>query len=272
MIASGTSRKYLTYAVGEIILVMIGILLAIQVNNWNNDRIQKTQARMNLENLVTDLKDDISYFDGSHHTSAFRVNCLKYLLELTGVHTFNLSEKIKSLSDSENLNFDSSDILKLNMEFEWNMTMPDTLNRPLIESCFLWSDRAGIVVINKSAIEEFKSTGLFSSLKNKELKAKINDYYGEMAWMFSEWREQNFREKLDKWTDFLLEKHQINNTNISQVKDPIGLIRNNLNIRLQIENLIEFGLWRENGTYNAKLLAEKLIQDIELELAHYSDK
>ena len=32
--------KYLKYAIGEIILVMIGILLAMQVNNWNQVRIQ----------------------------------------------------------------------------------------------------------------------------------------------------------------------------------------------------------------------------------------
>ena len=34
-------RKYLIYAVGEVLLVMIGILLALQVNNWNQSRIQK---------------------------------------------------------------------------------------------------------------------------------------------------------------------------------------------------------------------------------------
>jgi hypothetical protein len=33
--------KYARYAIGEIVLVMIGILLALQVNNWNEDRIKK---------------------------------------------------------------------------------------------------------------------------------------------------------------------------------------------------------------------------------------
>jgi hypothetical protein len=32
------TRKYLQYALGEVILVMIGILLALQVNNWNENR------------------------------------------------------------------------------------------------------------------------------------------------------------------------------------------------------------------------------------------
>ena len=35
--------KYLLYAIGEIALVMIGILLALQVNNWNEDQKIKRQ-------------------------------------------------------------------------------------------------------------------------------------------------------------------------------------------------------------------------------------
>ena len=36
--------KYFSYAFGEIVLVMIGILLALQVNNWNEER--KDQRRI----------------------------------------------------------------------------------------------------------------------------------------------------------------------------------------------------------------------------------
>ena len=38
LLGDGATSKYLLYAVGEILLVMIGILLALQVNNWNNER------------------------------------------------------------------------------------------------------------------------------------------------------------------------------------------------------------------------------------------
>ena len=33
--------RYLIYAIGEIFLVVIGILIALQINNWNNKRIEK---------------------------------------------------------------------------------------------------------------------------------------------------------------------------------------------------------------------------------------
>ena len=50
--------KYLIYAVGEIALVMIGILLALQVNNWNELR-KKDQAEIQLYNkIIADLNTE----------------------------------------------------------------------------------------------------------------------------------------------------------------------------------------------------------------------
>ena len=43
--------KYLKYVIGEIILVMIGILLALQVNNWNQERISSKNELALLKNL-----------------------------------------------------------------------------------------------------------------------------------------------------------------------------------------------------------------------------
>jgi len=50
------TTNYLKYAIGEIILVMVGILLALQVNTWNEHRKQKKQEVTILTNLLNDLK------------------------------------------------------------------------------------------------------------------------------------------------------------------------------------------------------------------------
>ena len=49
--------KYFKYAIGEIILVVIGILIALQVNNWNQSNQQKVIEQTYLKNLLNDLKD-----------------------------------------------------------------------------------------------------------------------------------------------------------------------------------------------------------------------
>jgi len=50
--------KYFKYAIGEIVLVVIGILIALSINNWNQDRLDKLQAIGYLKNLAEDLKSD----------------------------------------------------------------------------------------------------------------------------------------------------------------------------------------------------------------------
>ncbi len=58
LISSGDSRKYILYAIGEILLVMIGILLAMQVNNWNESRKTGKEDLIFLENLKNELAID----------------------------------------------------------------------------------------------------------------------------------------------------------------------------------------------------------------------
>lgn len=54
---------YLLYALGEIILVVIGILIAIQIDDWNENRINKQKSREILQNLALDIEEDISGFN-----------------------------------------------------------------------------------------------------------------------------------------------------------------------------------------------------------------
>ena len=52
---TGKTGKYLIYAMGEIVLVVIGILIAVQINNWNKEIRNSTLEKLTLQNLRTDL-------------------------------------------------------------------------------------------------------------------------------------------------------------------------------------------------------------------------
>ena len=58
LINQGSIKRYLFYAIGEILLVMIGISLAFQVNNWNDDRIKKNTEISYYENIRDQILDD----------------------------------------------------------------------------------------------------------------------------------------------------------------------------------------------------------------------
>ena len=53
------SGKYLKYAIGEIVLVVIGILIALSINNWNEERKLKQLQIVYLNRLINDLDHDL---------------------------------------------------------------------------------------------------------------------------------------------------------------------------------------------------------------------
>ena len=58
LIEEGHLRKYLVYAIGEILLVMIGILLALQINNWSENTKDRAEEREILEALRQELQEN----------------------------------------------------------------------------------------------------------------------------------------------------------------------------------------------------------------------
>lgn len=62
--------RYLKYAIGEIVLVVIGILIALSINNWNLERIERKNERIILLDLKVEfqenLKDAERVFDGNN--------------------------------------------------------------------------------------------------------------------------------------------------------------------------------------------------------------
>lgn len=56
-------RSYLLYALGEILLVVIGILIALQVSNWNEERNQEKQRQVFLSYLLTNINEDLTHLD-----------------------------------------------------------------------------------------------------------------------------------------------------------------------------------------------------------------
>ncbi|WP_199757294.1 DUF6090 family protein [Formosa maritima] len=55
---TGKTGKYLKYAIGEIILVVIGILIALSINNWQQEKQNIKLEQRYIKDLVNDLKKD----------------------------------------------------------------------------------------------------------------------------------------------------------------------------------------------------------------------
>ncbi len=64
LIEKGNLKKYIPYAIGEILLVMIGILLAFQVSKWNDNRIKRNNESKIYQNIKDHIIDDRNLING----------------------------------------------------------------------------------------------------------------------------------------------------------------------------------------------------------------
>ena len=69
--ADNKPKKYLRYAIGEILLVVIGILVALQINNWNDNRKKEEQFESLLEQIYNIIDVDMENFHN------FNINYMK---------------------------------------------------------------------------------------------------------------------------------------------------------------------------------------------------
>ena len=70
LLGTGEARKYLLYAVGEIALVVIGILIALQINNWNEQKKQRDREVNSLIEISTELQSNIKNLDFIVHSNS----------------------------------------------------------------------------------------------------------------------------------------------------------------------------------------------------------
>jgi len=63
LIEQNNVRKYLLYAIGEILLVVIGILIALQINNWNEQKKIRAYELTMLQEVNESLKSDLEFLN-----------------------------------------------------------------------------------------------------------------------------------------------------------------------------------------------------------------
>ncbi|WP_051155395.1 DUF6090 family protein [Winogradskyella psychrotolerans] len=138
------TSKYLKYAIGEIILVVIGILIALQINNWNENQKAKQLEANFFDNVLIELKKDqlkLNYYKNFHTK---RIEYLDTLL--TYVRNPNKTMGID----------------KFGM---------------YVEPLFYASDPTNYNITFESA----KSLGTFNNFKEKELLKDLSQYYTDFT-------------------------------------------------------------------------------------------
>ena len=97
MLTENKFSKYLIYAIGEIVLVVIGILIALSINNWYENRRAKNLAQENYLNLLTSLVQDSITVNKTIERNTIGLDALRKIIPL------EKNEELLELTE-ENLN------------------------------------------------------------------------------------------------------------------------------------------------------------------------
>ena len=178
LLGEGKTTNYLKYAIGEIILVVIGILIALQVNNWNEQRKQREKELHYLTNLKTDLILNIAEIEKYIASRKSQTESAKVILDYfenrkpldnlddfnmhaVNVYTwqkfFQIDNTFQELTNSGNLSIISNDSIKnglLNLETAYKKLKYEEDHFRYDSEVMLYEPSYGILDIN-SLIKNF---------------------------------------------------------------------------------------------------------------------
>ena len=142
LLVENRTAKYLLYAIGEIILVVIGILIALQVNNWNQLNNEKILEKEYLSSLLKDLDYDIKSFRTTIRSDSSTVENARLLLQ------------------------------KFKRAETWTQDdFANTVTKFMINSN---------LNVQRATIDEIKSSGRIALIRNKELRLHLMTYYSDL--------------------------------------------------------------------------------------------
>jgi Family of unknown function (DUF6090) len=95
LLSEGKTGKYFKYAVGEIVLVIIGILIALSINNWNGDRKLKIEEQQYLKDLQSEMASNI---EGLNKILEIKQRSYDMALKIDSL--FDNREAFNTISDS----------------------------------------------------------------------------------------------------------------------------------------------------------------------------
>lgn len=199
MLAENRLGNYLIYAIGEIVLVVIGILIALSINNWNDER-KRSNLKVNfIESLKSDLEADIAYcrfqiasdsidlvkmlsfserLSNSHTTKDTLIQIARYeFLPFTDINNELNMSTIRSLISTGNLSvFDrnfSENLIKFNNEQLNSLGMIDRNDELYFNSVVVYRNKYPFNSKRNGIYGQFMDS-FWSSLDENTLKSDFN--------------------------------------------------------------------------------------------------
>ena len=229
LMSENKTGKYLKYAIGEIVLVMVGILLALQVNNWNEQRKDANLEKYYLDRLVDDLNADITEIDSTvsfANQAIYLGNEILKKLELDYSKDLTVIKAIKGNEEANHIRFIQNALKQNSIELA-NENIGQALG-------FLYDER--LVDMYDATYQELVSTGNLEVIRDTHIREELSSYYLSFKAVLD--IQDNLLYSIDAYNKALLNSSIpiVNTLDLEEVKSKIDA--NNSELVVALKNLI----------------------------------
>jgi hypothetical protein len=172
LLSENKFSKYLIYAVGEIVLVVIGILIALSINNWNELRKENETVKSSLVAIKSNINEDITDLKKQKDYSTELRKGLSFALKI--------------------------------------IALPRYANQPLIRYADSIGDltQTRSFIPTTIALRSMESNSHFQFIKDVNLKESIYRYYDELEY-FSDVTENNVLFSDNRMEEYVFDQMEI---------------------------------------------------------------
>jgi len=213
LLSQGKFKQYLLYAIGEIILVVIGILIALQISNWNEEKKEREKELAFLKEINLDFKSNKAQLDSIISYNKVSLHAGRRLLEIMSLFdhqnpqrnesnahaadsigyydnlvwrnkTFNPKDgSIEALLNSSSFDLIKNDTLRRNL-ISWKDVLGDYLEEEEFAINFLFYERGPWARANfdpDSKNDSENTKAMFSKNNRNFLNQRAGDLFNNLT-------------------------------------------------------------------------------------------
>ncbi|WP_228850952.1 DUF6090 family protein [Aegicerativicinus sediminis] len=174
------TSKYLKYAIGEIFLVVIGILIALQINNWNEQRKERNREQAILKNLQNEFKANINNVNEAYSSFYEAYEASLLLLEIISTDEAINPVLVEQLIDdiinkTKSLDIITGSIDEMLNTGSFNLIRNPDLRKQLSNWSFYKTDTEDDIVIYRDYLFDFFIPSLTNKVQLRNMK--IPDFF-----------------------------------------------------------------------------------------------
>jgi hypothetical protein len=160
-LAEHLKQQHWTGVFIELVIVVLGVFLGMQVSNWNADRVERSEETRHLQEIAEDLRADVDVFELIRKAALMRIGAVDYILGET-----------RGVSRPSQLNMPTGEIF----DIPAGVSIAPERRKSLLTLANL----VRVTVGNRTGFEALVGSGGMQTLRDAKIRRQVQQYYAQM--------------------------------------------------------------------------------------------